>query len=140
MSSSRRPRRSSRSTKTRAKISTHPSVVQVDASAIDLRILRREIDETRGNKSSLLLERLDFLNVWDDAIIDLFIRDCHINRQTLSKILLPPKTHRRTLKQIKRWFGELGNRDKLDLIEQSASFMFASNHVTNLQWNDFDRC
>ena len=93
-------------------MSTHPSDVQVDASAIDLRVLRREIADTRGSKSSLLLERLDFLNVSDDTIIDLFIRDCHKNRQTSSKILLPPKAHQRTHKQIKRWFGELGNRDK----------------------------
>ena len=52
----------------------HPSDVQVDASTINLCILSREIVETRGSKSSLLLEHLDFLNVLDDIIIDIYSR------------------------------------------------------------------
>jgi len=45
-----------------------------------------------------------------------------------------------TYKHIKRWFGELENREKPGLINESDSFTFLSTHVTNLQWNDNDRC
>ena len=73
-------------------MSSHPSYFQVDATTISTDNLRRKIDEAGGNKSSLLLERLDFIHISDDIIIELFLQDCYKNRQasTSTKILLPP--------------------------------------------------
>jgi len=56
-------------------MSSHPADYQVDVMTISSGILHREIDETRGNKSSLLLKRLDFVHMPDANITELFLHD-----------------------------------------------------------------
>lgn len=121
---SSRPRRSSRDAATAKppRICKHPSSEPVDATSCTLRLLRQAVDNLNQNRC--LLCDLDFVNLDDNLIIQLFYkadRRDHRSVDSDGNIILPPPTHRCTSQQLKQWF-EKGTLQKNNAIEEFSKY------------------
>jgi hypothetical protein len=138
--SSLRPRSSRRSSGTHPLLSKHQADTPIDAASCPLRDLRRAIDN--WNQHRLLLHDLDFVNLCDDIIIQLFYKaDRHDVRSLDSggNIILPPPTHRRTARQIKEFF-DLGKKQKSKIIEELSNNEYVIDKAGSIKYRDSVYC
>ena len=98
-------------------VSDHPcrdkNVKPVDAAWIHIDRLREMLDA-----GPRCYDRLDFVNVNDDVIDQLFVTERI--RKLWKEILYPPPKHRRTVSQIKAWF-ELSKEGKRQTINEASN-------------------
>lgn len=102
-------------------LSKHQSDTHIDAASCPLCHLRQAIEH--WNQHRLLLHDLDFVNLHDDIILQLFYKaDRHDIRSLDSggNIILPPPTHRHTARQIKEFF-DLGKKQKNQIIGEFSN-------------------
>lgn len=134
---SSRPRRSSRDAATAKppRICKHPSSEPVDATSCTLRLLRQAVDNLNQNRC--LLCDLDFVNLDDNLIIQLFYkadRRDHRSVDSDGNIILPPPTHRCTSQQLKQWF-EKGTLQKNNAIEEFSKYDTLSTQTAPMKPN-----
>ena len=77
--------------------SEHPYLCTVDASSFDVERLRPLLE------SKSFSDRLEFVHMPDVSIRELFVTERVIDKAR-GELLIPPRHHKRTLKQIQDWF------------------------------------
>ena len=112
-------------------ISTPASDYPIDASSMPLRRLREIIANPKQNQ--LLLFDLDFVNVADNVIVDLFYGKNRIKSRSLADdgtLLLPPKALRRSYNQI-IIFVDRGRVQKIEEIDKYATYEIQTTGLIN---------
>ena len=126
----RSSRRASSASNVSSRIATvHPEDESLDAASFKLG--RLEILLAKNPPG--FEDRLDFINMSDENIDQLFVSE---RVRLRAAVIYPPENHRRTAKQIRYWFNELGNRDKKTIIEEANDNLEISvSHNNSLCWD-----
>ena len=122
-------RKRSASGQTKKLISVGPSV---DATTVDRERIRDELSKKR---TSSYVMGIDFINMTDGDIEDLLVKQCARDRQP-NVIIFPPRAFRRTAKQIKEWFNDLGHSDRTTRIEVAKEYQIVIDHNTYMTCTD----
>jgi hypothetical protein len=88
----------------------------------------RQLREILANQAQnqLLLFDLDFVDLADDLLIDLFYDPKRQKKQLVdanNNIMLPPRAQRRTSTEIINWFVELGKKDKREVLDKYENYI-----------------
>ena len=101
----------------------------MDATRLSVVRIAQEVP----NKSSSFMTCLDFVNMSDNNLDILFVGDRARSRQRV--LLYPPKHHRRTAKQIKHWFKNLGGSDQKKEIRGAHEYQINLQHDDDIIWD-----
>lgn len=104
----------------------------VDATTIN----RDRIKANVGSKTNQFVQFLDFVNMSDDDLEHIFVTDRTRSRFGRQGIIYPPRAFRRTAKQIKEWFNDMGAPGRNKRVAEADDMDVVIEHNSNMTWKN----